>query len=71
MKLLRVDSMPMRSYMYLPRELLDLKILNFLKYRMHKNIFLNYFQNNVKIGVTGVTGLQNPYPASKTGYTMV
>lgn len=25
---------------------------------MHKNIFLNYFQNNLKIGVTGVTDLQ-------------
>ena len=26
---------------------------------MHRNIFTNYFKKNVKIGVTGVTGLQN------------
>ena len=25
---------------------------------MHRNIFKNYFVKNVKIGVTGVTGLQ-------------
>jgi hypothetical protein len=24
---------------------------------MHRNIFRNYFEKNVKIGVTGVTGL--------------
>ncbi len=55
-ELVRKGFNAMRRHMYIPKELLMLDP-KFFQYRMHRNIFRNYFRKNVENGVTGVTAL--------------